>query len=400
MAKITLVLDTRRANVHGRYPILLRLSHNSKSTSIGTGVAVLAEHWCGEVDRAVTSQCPNARQLNADLETLYFKYSNALRRLEQTEDIRTLPVTELKNRIIGGDKPHETERLTDYFARYADSRRKENSRIASRLTLNTILAYCGPMYFTQATVPWLKAFESHLIERGNSTNTRAFHFRNIRAVFNSAINDEVIGQELYPFRKFKIKSGKKAQTVLTKEQLQTLLHYPFRTKTQQMARDLFALSFYTCGLNMIDLYQLTELKNGRAVFVRTKIATRNDDAISLLIQPEARAIIDRYRGRTHVLSFAEEYPTYETFANRMQKAIRRIGTQLDIEHLKFYAARYTWATLADKLGINEKEISKGLGHVDTSVAGKYYIAYDWTKVDRANRQVIDYVLGKTKTPAE
>lgn len=25
---------------------------------------------------------------------------------------------------------------------------------------------------------------------------------------------------------------------------------------------------------------------------------------------------------------------------------------------------------------------------------RYYITYDWTKVDRANRAVIDYVLGE------
>ena len=51
----------------------------------------------------------------------------------------------------------------------------------------------------------------------------------------------------------------------------------------------------------------------------------------------------------------------------------------------------SWATLADRLGISEKEISKGLGHVDTSIAGKFYISYDWTKVDRANRTVIDHI---------
>lgn len=64
-----------------------------------------------------------------------------------------------------------------------------------------------------------------------------------------------------------------------------------------------------------------------------------------------------------------------------------------VEHrgADLYWARYTWATLADKLGVSEKEISKGLGHVDTSIAGKFYISYDWTKVDRANRTVLDYL---------
>ncbi|MDR2234291.1 MAG: hypothetical protein LBE56_14360 [Tannerella sp.] len=36
--------------------------------------------------------------------------------------------------------------------------------------------------------------------------------------------------------------------------------------------------------------------------------------------------------------------------------------------------------------------SKNLQRPDRSMAGLKYIAYDWTKVDRANRTVIDFVL--------
>ena len=57
-----------------------------------------------------------------------------------------------------------------------------------------------------------------------------------------------------------------------------------------------------------------------------------------------------------------------------------------------YWARYSWATIADSIDIPEKTISKGLGHVDKSLAGRKYIAFDWSKVDKANRQVIDFVL--------
>ena len=96
MAKITLILDTRHANVKGLYPIRFRLSHNSSYTSIGSGVAVKAEHWIGEINRVVKSQCPNAKRINEDIETLYYKFSNALRDLELSSSIRLLSVTEVK----------------------------------------------------------------------------------------------------------------------------------------------------------------------------------------------------------------------------------------------------------------------------------------------------------------
>lgn len=391
MAKLSLILDTRRANAKGQFAVQLRLSHNSKSTTIGTGVAVRLEHWNGEINQAVVPQCPNAKRLNADLEAIYFKYSNALRQLEITEDTRFMSVTELKQRIMASPRTAESESFTDYFERYADSRQRANSRQACRLTLQTIQRFCGQMDFSDVTVAWLKAFDTYMIERGMAINTRAFHFRNIRAVFNSAINEDKIGLDTYPFRKFKIVSSRKEKEALTEDQLLRLMAYDSPHVFRRVAKDMFLLSFYLCGMNMVDLFHLERLRDGRVHFVRTKTAGKNPNPISLLVQPEAAEIIARYAGTAHVLRFAEEPATYETFNNRLQKSIRAIAGELGIEGMTFYWARYTWATLADKIGVSEKEISKGLGHTDTSVAGKFYISYDWTKVDRANRKVIDYV---------
>lgn len=60
--------------------------------------------------------------------------------------------------------------------------------------------------------------------------------------------------------------------------------------------------------------------------------------------------------------------------------------------ITFYWARYSWATYASKIDISDSVISKALGHSVTTLAEKKYISFDWTKVDKANRQVIDYVV--------
>lgn len=395
MASVSLKLDTRRANARGLYPVQFLLSHRGATTTIGTGIAIRPEHWIGDVNRAVSPKCPNARAINADLEALYFRYSNALRGLEAEGRLVGKSMSEVRRLLLA---PPQTdagpELFTDYFQRYADGRRAEKSRAACLYTLKTVRAFGGEdMPFEAVTVVWLKALEAHLTAQGLSVNTRAIHFRNIRAVFNSAIDEEVIGLEAYPFRKFKIASARKDKEALTEEQLARLRAYESPRPIRRIARDLFMLSFYLCGMNLVDLFHLDRLHEGRARFVRTKTSGKNPNPISLLVQPEAAAIIARYAGRDHVLRFAEERAAYETFNNRIQKALRVIAAELGIEGLTFYWARYTWATLADKIGVPEKEIGKALGHVDASIAGKYYISYDWTKVDRANRQVLDYVAG-------
>lgn len=392
MASISIRLDKRRANARGLYPIQFLLSHKGRVTTIGTGISIRTEHWNGEINKVVVPKCPNARAINESLEELYFIYSNILRDLDNKGAISGKSVVEIKRMLTAARSKPERETFTEYFQRYAESRRTENSRIACQYTLKAILAFDKSIsQFEEISVVWLKAFDAELEKQGVGINTRAIHFRNIRAVFNSAINEDLIGLEAYPFRKFKIASARKDKESLSDEQLQKLQAYETPYPFRRIAKDLFMLSFYMCGMNLTDLFHLDRLRDGRAYFVRTKTSGKNINPVSILVQPEAAEIIERYAGKDHVLRFAEEPAAYSTFNNRIQKAIRAIAQDLGIEGMTFYWARYTWATLADRLGISEKEISKGLGHVDTSIAGKFYISYDWTKVDRANRTVIDHI---------
>ncbi len=395
MATLSLRLDRRRAKARGLYPIQFLLSHKSSVTTIGTGIAIRPEHWNGQINKAVVPKCPNARAINLILEELYFKYSNALRKLEINDQIAGKGVTEIRRMLLGPQTKEPRELMTDYFRRFAATRRTDSSQASYLYTLKVLREFGGnDIPFDTVDAGWLKALDTHLAEQHLSVNTRAIHFRNIRAVINGAIDEKLLGLDAYPFRKFKIATAHKEKEALSREQLLRVMAYSTPNPLLQVARDMFMLSFYLCGMNLIDLFLLERLHNGRAHFVRTKTAGRNPSPVSLLVQPEAAAIIARYAGQEHVLRFAEEHMAYSTFLNRIQKAMRAIAAELGIEAMTFYTARHTWATMADRIGISEKEITKALGHADRSIAARYYIAYDWTKVDRANRQVIDYLLEK------
>ena len=97
----------------------------------------------------------------------------------------------------------------------------------------------------------------------------------------------------------------------------------------------------------------------------------------------------------HLLNLSETYNTnYDNFNRYLTHRIKDIGKMIDFPSLSMYYARYSWATYADQLGVDEKVISKSLGHTDQSVAGRHYISYDWNRTDEANRKVIDYVLAQ------
>jgi integrase len=65
---------------------------------------------------------------------------------------------------------------------------------------------------------------------------------------------------------------------------------------------------------------------------------------------------------------------------------------IGVPNLTMYYARYSWATYASKIGVDESVIGKALGHTDVSLAGSRYISFDWSRVDDANRKVIDYTI--------
>ena len=71
--------------------------------------------------------------------------------------------------------------------------------------------------------------------------------------------------------------------------------------------------------------------------------------------------------------------------------MKELAVGLKESNCTLYWARYSWATYASKIGIPDYIISKALGHADATMAQRKYISFDWSKVDDANRKVIDYV---------
>ncbi|MEG2772246.1 MAG: site-specific integrase, partial [Alistipes sp.] len=347
------------------------------------------------------SSYPNAKQLNAEIESVYSKYNEAIKGLIHSGQISSMSAVEIKDYITRVKTDGGTTSFNESFADYASRCKAERTQEMYRSTLMAINKYTKDqvLQFDDITFAWLTKFDEHLAQNGCSTNTRSIHFRNMRTVFNRAIDEEVIGQSLYPFRKFKIKSARKDKESLSIDEIASLRALPLENDILCMARDLFMLSFYLCGINLVDLFQLKELHNGKIRFVRQKTAGKNEESVIVKVQPEAMDIINRYRGKEYLLRFAEHYQDYNNFGRLVRSRLRAVAILANCPGMTYYWARYSWATIADSIGIAEKEISKGLGHVDTSLAGRVYISYDWGKVDVANRKVIDYMLDHTK-PSE
>ena len=159
---------------------------------------------------------------------------------------------------------------------------------------------------------WLKDFEARLRHDGLTVNTIACHLRDIRAVYNDAIDYGAASLADYPFWRFKIVHEATPKRSLSVEQLRTLKDYPCQLH-QEKYRDLFMLIFYLCAL--------TEVVNGRVEYKRAKTFA----LYSIKVEPEAQAIIDKYKGAGYLLFPLDNYANHIDFLRRMNKNLQEIG---------------------------------------------------------------------------
>ena len=415
MAKFSFYLDTRKAVEGGVYPLVLNLAHQSKASRIPLGMRFTKDEW----EAAVLSMANDPRnKWTAKTEEAYSakaQYDVNLSRLAKEEALEELTVNEIRDKLVemvtGVNKAKLREKqakakkslFLPHYRAFMESRATAGTREMYNRTRKKMLEYDADIEtrtYEEIDKDWLTGFNLHL-EKTTCANIRNMHFRNIRAAFNGAIDDDLTTCD--PFRKFKLpKLEETRKRALTLEQIQMLKCYPCEP-WQEEYRDLFMLQFYLIGVNLVDLLTAKpeDIVNGRFEYRRDK----THKLYSIKIEKEAMDIIEKYRGKDYLLSPMERYTNHKNYMQHMNRALQKIGLHYTTSQEKkgkalfpditTYWSRHTWATVASSLDIPMELIGRALGHswVNKTITS-VYIDFDTRKVDDANRMVIDAVLGK------
>ena len=404
MAKSKLRLDTRRALKDGTYPVQIAVGYGT-NLYLSTGVFLLPTEWDDLTRKAVGK---SARRINQTLDNLLLRTANRILELRENGTWSTLTRGQLRQMLLNPELESPTvdvPSLGDLFERVIATKTGGTATLFQQ-TFKKVQAFCDPyrVLFDRITKLWLDDFYSSM--SGLTVNSRSAHMRNLRTVINYAI-DEKITQN-YPFRNYHIQSEETAMRVLPLEKMRQLMSLELTSRDTEY-RDMFMLSFYLIGINLVDLGSLARdnIVNGRLEYRRAKTGK----FYSIKIEPEAKVILDKYRGKKHLLSPFDSYSDYRGYMSQLNKALAKIGPikmqhgkkQYTANHLPLmtplepgmtsYWARYSWATYAAELDIPKDTISEALGHKYGSSVTGIYVKFSRDKVDAANRRVIDYVLG-------
>ena len=403
MATTKLYLDTRATKRGEPAPLKVKITKHGQGAFIPLDLRIFPSQWDAEHGRVKDN--PNKVALNSYIQNQKQKIDNLLLQLTANGELTKLTAVQIKNIIADMLNPKEEDGslFLVRFKGYMETRNKERTRDLYLQTYKRITQFdpkAGQLSFEQISKDWLTRFDRFLTEYEPSQNSRSIHFRNIRAVFNDAIDNDVTA--CYPFRKFMVRPVATAKRAYSVERLRELFNYPVLPHEQKYV-DVFKLVFFLIGINVVDLCNLTEVADGRIVYQRSKTSR----LYNIKVEPEAQEIIDRYRGTRKLLNIADNFKDAHTFTSTVNRALKQIGTREHVVKdgrkrlvyhsafpgLSTYVARHTWATIAYELEIPNETIAAALGHSFGNRTTAIYIDNDIRKVDEANRKVIDYVLG-------
>lgn len=240
----------------------------------------------------------------------------------------------------------------------------------------------------------MEAYEAWHKKRGNSPNTISFYNRILRAVYNRAVEEEII-ENRNPFRRVYTGVYKTVKRAVPLPIIKRIKDMDLSsTPLLDYARDMFLMSFYLRGMSFIDMAYLkkSDLKNGSVSYRRRKTGQR----LVIGWTTEMQKILDKYpENPTHYLLpiiktvGCNERRSYKNAGDKINLSLKNIARQVGIPGpLTLYVARHSWASAAKAKGIPLSVISEGMGHDSETTTQIYLASLDSSVVDKANSIIL------------
>lgn len=274
--------------------------------------------------------------------------------------------------------------------------KKERTAETYTSALNSFMRFrCGKdVLFEEITSDLMMEYEAWLKFSGVKMNTVSFYNRILRAVYNRAIEKELVTQ-CYPFKHVYTGIDKTVKRAITLEGMKRIKELDLSSKLSlDFARDMFLFSFYTRGMSFVDMAYLkkSDLQNGILTYKRRK--TKQTLCIKWL--KPMQDIIDKYSDKDSeyllpiIKANGNERLQYRNALRLVNNKLKVIGELAGLHtKLTMYTSRHSWASIAHDQNIPLSVISDGMGHESENTTLIYLASLDTSKVDKANEKILE-----------
>ena len=396
------IICKKQPHANGLYPIYLRVTINRKSKFYSTPFTCKLTEW-DHKQGEFKSKYKNHLTFNKTLRKLKDNASDVVNLLEQDYESYNLILFDK----YYSRKMDEDISFKEFFEREIKNL-LNNSQVSYAKSMQNALTVLiqfednlGNYKFENIDFQFLTNFENFIRRRGGNDGGIAVYMRNIRTIYNRAINYKIVQPQYYPFRDFKISKfkKKKIKKALTEVEFKKLLDFDIE-KIAEAKNALYAylFSYYARGMNFTNMAELkwSDMNGYSFQYHRNKT-----DAL-LKIKLPVLPIIDK------ILAFYKIYRPYDTpfvfpilnqdshaytkteLMERKDNVRMYYNKQLALiskacgleKNIYFYSARHTFATAALRNNVNINIIKQSLGHKRLSTTENYLEDFHDNEVDQ------------------
>lgn len=390
MATLSLTIFKAKALKDGRHKIRIALRHKHETTYIVTRF-IISEN---QFKNGQVVKHPEASAINRKLRNILDDLQDKLDSIKHLELYSCRQIKE----IISTDNLSDEQTFSSACSNFVDYLKSEG-RDSYALSIERVGRYFrdfarGDFLLSDLTPSLVQNFAAFIRKRKVTETTVNTMLAQMKSVVNRAIREWNISYDIHPFVTTRISAAPIRKLDLTVQNFNKIRESSPEKRKLIMARDLFCLSFYLGGMNLIDIMQ-TDFRKDVLEYSRSKTKGRmqSDNVITFTIPSQAREIICRWMDkRTGKLDFGYKF-TYHNFSQYVTYSLGDLAEELNIdERVTFYSARKSFAQYASEIGIPDGIIDYCLGHSDKSKGViRYYTKVRQKQADMAISRVIDYV---------
>ena len=454
MAATRIILKKDKTNAKGEHPIVLRLADsNNKRTHFSTGFYSTEKYFDTSSNGGHFFQGQGVKTFYVERkeEDGHIKrYSNK----EANEFLASL-LTRAKIIIKKYEENHVNWGFDQFRADFTNAPKRESfyafaediiekeyqsrgrfkSAIVARETLHSIELYDAPIKtrsFQDINVRYLEGYMDFCRAKGNSDTTIKIRLEVIRRIYNIAIREKVVPQELYPFSSGK-EDGKihlpktppnRTNKYLDVESLYKLESTTFDNQVLERTRHLFLFSYFCRGMNWKDMALLKKSSfspqtvvdenthQSKQVTIMEYRRSKTKGQFVIQVTDHIQQELDWFKENTslfsdYVLPIIQvnvEPKKLDAYLSQVRKrfnrSLREIAQKLNLPDSQLditsYTTRHSFAMTMLTIGKPKEIIGQALGHKDPKTTEHYLEGFSTTRMAKETDINLADIVSKLK----
>ena len=401
---IVISLDTRRSKSDGCYPLIMRLGHNERTTSIPLGIDLLKNDW--DFKNKLVRKCyvgvNTVSRLNNMIQKKKAEVMDIIFKLHETNKLQNLSITDLRNKIVQQNKTYSFYEFAQTLIDELNMANRIGTARSYKGVVSVLKTFHGKkqLYFQDINYSFLTRFETNHRRKGNGANGLSVYMRAMRAIYNKAIKAGIVEKEFYPFTDYKIKTVPTEKRAVEWSLLDKIMKLNLSPNDKCFnSWNYFLASYMMYGMNFTDMAFLkkTDVKNGRIIYCRKKTSkiydikiTKNlENIISFYTKenPDSEYIFPIIKRASSMFQDKD----IQWARKRYNKKLKKIAEVCGIDqNLTSYVSRHSFATQAMLQQVPLNAISTMLGHSSLKTTEVYLKSLPSNILDDYNAKILQY----------